>query len=326
MAVPIALRYMLPIGVKGLFLTLMILGLLSGDAAHILTWGGIFIQDVVLPMRSAPMSPAVHVRVLRLALVGVAVFAFFFSLFFHQTQYIIMWWAITEGIFACGAGIVIIGGLYWKKGTTAAAWSAFLAGAALSLCGIFLPYLIPNFPLNGKQVQFLAGIAAVVIYLVVSLLTCREDFNLDRMLHRGQYAIAADRTPESAVKRRRFHVRRILGIDDDFTFWDKIVAGGIFFWSMLWLGIVLIGSVWNLLHPWPLRVWESYWFIMGIVLPMAVCVVTLFWFGIGGALDIRWFFARLATMKRDARDDGTVSEHGPSPRQRIPDLPATEKA
>lgn len=324
MAVPIALRYMLPVGVKGLFLTLMILGLLSGDAAHMLTWGGIFIQDVVLPLRTTPMRPEQHVRVLRLALMGVALFAFFFSLFFHQTQYIIMWWAITEGIFACGAGIVIIGGLYWKKGTTAAAWSAFLAGAALSLAGIVLPYWVPNFP-NGKQVQFFAAVAAVVIYLVVSLLTCRENFNLDRMLHRGQYAIAADRTPESAVKRHRFHLRRILGIDDDFTFWDKIVAGGIFFWSMLWLGIVIVGSIWNLLHPWNLHVWESYWFVMGIVLPLAVCVVTLFWFGIGGVIDIRWFFNRLATMKRDARDDGSVSEYSQPHSHRMAHHPTTDR-
>ncbi len=307
MAVPIALRYLLPAGVKGLFLTLMVLGLISGDASHMLTWGGIFIQDIVLPLRTTAMSPAEHVKLLRIAVSGVALFAFLFSILFHQTQYILMWWAVTEGIFACGAGIVIIGGLYWKKGTTAAAWCAFVAGAVLSLAGIAAPYVIPHFPFNGKQVQFGAAITAVLIYLTVSLLTCREDFDLDRMLHRGKYARADDVTPESAVARHRFTLQRMIGIDDDFSFADKIAAGGIFFWAMFWLAVMLIGTVWNLLRPWPIHVWTTYWLVAGIILPMIVCVGTLFWFGIGGAIDLRWFFNRLATMKRDVHDDGTVS-------------------
>ncbi len=213
MAVPIALRYLLPVGVKGMFLTLMVLGLISGDSSHMLTWGGIFIQDIVLPLRTTPMTPRQHVTVLRFALAGVALFAFLFSIFFHQTQYIVMWWAITEGIFACGAGIVIIGGLYWAKGTAAAAWSAFITGSVLSLSGIIGPYFGLNLPVNGKQVQFGAAIVAVLTYFIVSLLTYRQDFNLDRMLHRGQYADS----PEPMLPPGRRGLLRRLGIDDDFT-------------------------------------------------------------------------------------------------------------
>jgi SSS family solute:Na+ symporter len=124
MQVPIALRYMLPVGVKGLFCLIMVLTLMSGDASHMLTWGGIFIQDIVLPLRTTPMTPRQHVYVLRLAVIGVAVFAFLFSIFFRQKQDIVMWWLVTEGVFLCGAGAAIIGGLYWKKGTTIAAWAS----------------------------------------------------------------------------------------------------------------------------------------------------------------------------------------------------------
>ena len=42
-------------------------------------------------------------------------------------------------------------------------------------------------------------------------------------------------------------------------------------------------------------------------------LTALFWFGIGGILDLRLFFARLASMKRDVRDDGTVTEPAPEP-------------
>jgi SSS family solute:Na+ symporter len=311
MTVPIALRYLLPAGVKGLFCTMMVMGLISGDASHILTWGGIFVQDVVLPLRTKPLSPKEHVLFLRLALVGVALFAFLFSIFFHQIQDIVMWWAETEGIFACWAGVVIIGGLYWKKGTTSAAWSAFLTGVGLDLAGIVAPYFFRNFPFNGRQVQFFSAAAAVIAYVTVSLVTCRADFDLDHLLHRGKYAVEQDVTPEIRHKRHRLSLYRLLGIDDDYTFWDKIVAGGIFFWSMFWLAVVLVGTGWNLIRPWPENVWVSYWFVAGLILPILVCVITLIWFGIGGVIDLRLFFERLASMKRDVRDDGTVTEPKP---------------
>ena len=45
------------------------------------------------------------------------IFAFCWSLLFPQTTYIYMYFALTGAIFLGGAGSVIIGGLYWKRGT-----------------------------------------------------------------------------------------------------------------------------------------------------------------------------------------------------------------
>jgi SSS family solute:Na+ symporter len=316
MQVPIALRYMLPVGVKGMFCLIMVLTLMSGDASHILTWGGIFIQDIVLPLRKTPMTPRQHVLVLRLAVIGVAVFAFIFSILFHQKQDIVMWWLVTEGVFLCGGGAAIIGGLYWKKGTTAAAWAALITGSGITLGSILIgrlpPALSKYFNFNGNEARFIAAGAAAAVYIVVSLLTCRENFDMDRMLHRGGYALADDaaaRPEVAALRRRKLNWSRLLGFDADFTFWDKIVSGGIFFWSMFWLAVVLIGTIWNLIHRWPTHVWVTYWFVVGIILPLIVATATLVWFGIGGLVDLRSFFARLASMKRDVRDDGSVGEY-----------------
>lgn len=316
MQVPIALRYMLPVGVKGLFCLIMVLTLMSGDASHMLTWGGIFIQDVVLPLRKTPMTPRRHVLVLRLAVIGVAIFAFLFSIFFHQKQDIVMWWLVTEGIFLCGAGAAILGGLYWKKGTTAAAWAALITGSGITLGSILIVHDFPSlskyFNFNGNEARFIAAAAAAAVYILVSLLTCREDFDMDRMLHRGRYAFADDAAAPAEVvarRRRKLNWSRLLGFDADFTFWDKIVSGGIFFWSMFWLTVVVVGTIWNLIHRWPTQVWATYWFVVGIILPVIVAAITLVWFGIGGLIDLRRFFARLASMKRDARDDGSVGEY-----------------
>jgi len=134
-------------------------------------------------------GPRVHLLILRCSIIDVACFAFLFGTFFHLADYISMWWAVTAAVFTGGAGSAIIGGLYWKKGTAAGAWVAFLTGTILSISGIVVQQVYSYHdtvcPFNGTQIGFFASLAAVSVYIIVSLLTFREDFDLDRMLHRG---------------------------------------------------------------------------------------------------------------------------------------------
>jgi SSS family solute:Na+ symporter len=327
MTVPIALRFLMPVGIKGMFLSVMIMGLLSGDGGHLHSWGSIFIQDVMLPLRKTPMTPSHHIWALRCAIVGVATFAFFFSTFFTQTQFIQLWWQLTAAIFIGGAGAAIIGGLYWRRGTTAAAWTAAITGSLLGfggiICGHFwstvLSDLGPTFSHGGihlpakfwfnDQVSgFIAAVTAATTYIVISLLTCRADFNLDRMLHRGRYAIAA--APATPTSAKRFSLSNVLRFDDNFTFGDKMIAGGIFAWTMLLAAINLIATIWNLAYArWPITWWANYWLILAIGVPFVIAVVTLVWFTIAGFADMKLFFAALKTQKTDSRDDGRVVGH-----------------
>src|SRR5215211_368497 len=76
MTVPVTLSHLLPVGIKGLFVAMMIMGLFAGDSGHMHSWGSIFVQDVVLPLRKTPMSPRQHIWALRGAVIFVAVFGF----------------------------------------------------------------------------------------------------------------------------------------------------------------------------------------------------------------------------------------------------------
>jgi SSS family solute:Na+ symporter len=308
MNIPVTLRYLLPAGVKGLFVTIMFLGLMAGDAAHMMAWGGIFIQDVVLPIRQRPLTPRQHVLVLRCAVAGVALFAFIFSILFPLTQKITFWWAATQAIFVAGAGAAIIGGLYWRKGTAAGAWAGMIAGCAFSAIGIIGAERIKHFPLNGTQTAFYAGGAAFLVYALVSWRTCRREFNMDRMLHRGIYAIEGDDTSPPVLLRQRFTLARFLNYTSDFTRRDKFVVAALFAWSMFWLAVTLLGTAWYVVHPWSTLAWAHYWFVAGIVLPLIISVITLLWFGIGGIIDLHNFFRELTRIKRDVTDDGTVTQ------------------
>ncbi len=214
--------------------------------------GGIFIQDVVMPLRKEPLSPQRHILWLRLSMVGVAgVFAFLFGIFFGKPS--------TSSVVGCDHGHLYRRcwrghhrGLYWKKGTTAGAWAALLIGSSLSVAGILARQIWGDaFPINVQQASFFATLLALVAYVVVSLLTCREDFNMDRLLHRGAYAVNDPALKPIAPMPSAWS--RMVGVTSDFSRSDKWIAGSFLGWNLLWFVVFLTGCAWNLLAPWPSR-------------------------------------------------------------------------
>ncbi len=309
MTIPTAVEHMLPAGIKGVLCIILLMGVFGGDGTHLHSWGSLFIQDVLVPLRKKPFTPEQHIRLLRYSISGVALFAFLFGCFFKQTEYIAMWWSVTEAIYVGGAGVAIIGGLYWKRGTTAGAWAGLLTGSLLVTGGILARQIWgQEFPLNGIQISFFGSISACLVYIVVSLATCKECFDMDRMLHRGIYAVESEKKFETKSK-SRVSWGKLIGLDEHFTFGDKILAGGLFAWSMLWLGVFVVGTVWNLIAPWPIGVWSGFWFVVGIGIPIFFALVTSVWFSWGGIHDMRQFFRRLKAERVDVLDNGMVVNH-----------------
>lgn len=326
--VPVAIAHFLPTGVTGMFLAVMLFLMLSTDTAYLHSWGSIIVQDVILPLRNRPLPPEQHLKLLRWSIVGVAVFVFLFSLLFHQTTYILMFFALTGALYLGGAGACIIGGLYWSRGTTAGAWSAMITGATVATLGFVLdqawpslaPLLLERFPdsaflrenqerffINGQWTWFLAMTSSIAVYVAVSLATCRQPFNMDRMLHRGVYAKEKPAAP--AVGEPRSWRSRLLGVDGQFTRGDRVLCYFVFGWSMMFFGVWLVATAWNIVSPWPNAWWATYFWVTGIVVALVMSVITSVWFTLGGIRDLRRMFRGLATLDRNALDDGTVIGH-----------------
>jgi len=303
--IPLVLTRLLPVGLMGAFAAVMLGAFISTHDTYLHSWGSIFIQDVVMPFRRRPFTPRQHIRLLRASIFGVAVFIFLFSLLFQQSEYIFLFFAITGAIFAGGSGAVIIGGLYWKRGTNAAAWSALITGSSIAVGGIIIHQLTEDFFINGQMFWAIAMGASSLVYVLVSLLGKRDVCDLDKLLHRGAYELEEVKGA-SEVPARGF---RMLGMGREFTRGDRVIYFACYVWTFLWMVVFVAGTIYNLSHEVADEVWARFWKIY-MWIQMGVAVFVVIWFGIGGSRDIRSMVRALGRAERDHEDDGMIRGRG----------------
>ena len=304
LTVPLVLTKLLPVGLIGSFAAVILAAFISTHDTYMHSWASIFIQDVFLPLTGKKLSPEKHIKYLRYSIFGVVVYLFLFSLFFNQTQYIFLFFAITGSIFVGGSGAVIIGGLYWKKGTAAAAWSAMITGAVISVGGLIINEIDSNFPINGQMFWGIAMGMSTIIYITISLLSHKGDFNLDKLLHRGKYLIKDDLKVIDNIPLKGL---KILGMGKEFTKGDRFIYIITYAWTFIWTAIFIIGTVYNLSSNVPDKEWMIFWEIF-VYINIVISIIVVVWFSIGGIKDAKEMFARLRVVKRDHQDDGQIQD------------------
>ena len=304
--VPVVLTQLLPRGMMGAFTAVMLATALTCKSAYMHSWGSIFVQDVFIPLRGRPMEPKLHLWVLRGSILFVAAFTFAFSLLFQQSQAIFLFFAITGAIFAGGSGAVIIGGLYWKRGTTAAAYTAMILGATISVGGIVLLQFRPSFPVNGQWFWGIAMVAASVGYVAVSLLTRGAGADLDLVLHRGAHSLPSDKVREGDLPPVGW---RALGMGPEFTRLDRVIYVATYAWILLWFVVFVAGTLLNVGRDVGDAPWATFWHVF-LISQLVAGIVVLLWFGTGGLRDLRRMIRALRGLERDDLDDGFVRRTG----------------
>ena len=349
MTMPMALGILLVPGIKGAFCAIGLFGLLSSQGMQLHGYGSTLLQDVILPWRKKPLSPKAHLLALRLSASGVAIFVCLFSLIYKPVDYLTMMTQLIGSIYLAGIGAIVWGGLYWKKGTTAAAWTSMGIGASLAIVfniiQQFWVNLQPHFvklagtsswasylaahpdkcPLNGTQLSVFTAVCAFTGYGVVSLLTSKKDFEMDKMLHRGRYAIRSETDIVASVP-KKFTWGSLIGVDEHFTKGDKILSWSTFAWVIGWQTVNLAVVVWYLFVQ---RLSDEWWFNWmlwtAIWIPLVIAVITSIWFTIGTTVDITRLLKTLRLAARNDKDDGTVRNHhnlgepkAPAPKEPVP--------
>ena len=336
---------LLPPVIMGLFCLLMLLAMISTDDTRIFSASLTVTQDVILPFYKKPPSPQHHIMLLRLVSIGVGVFYAFGSLYMAQLDYINLFVTIMTMMWMGGCGPVMIFGLYSRFGTSAGAFASLLSGMFLSLGGIFVqrnwadvvypwldelgwvdavgrflaavsspfePYILwrmdpIKFPINSMEIYFITMMLCILIYCLVSWITYRGPFNLDRMLHRGIYSIDGEKNIKTAWTFRNVF-SKLIGITPEYTRGDRIIAWSVFLYSFGYQFILtfLLVVLYNAVSPWPMKWWGYYFLVVSLIVPGIVAAISTVWFSIGGAIDLRRLFIDLKNRKDNPLDDGRV--------------------
>jgi SSS family solute:Na+ symporter len=315
MRAPFVLSEILPVGLIGAFAALMLAAFISTHDTYLHSWGSIFIQDVIMPFRKKPFDKETHIKVLRYSIFGVAVFIFLFSLLFSQSQKIALYFAVTAAIFAGGCGAVIIGGLYWNKGTTAAAWTAMIIGAVIGVSGTLIKQISDIWLLdvssysqlktiliflkniNGQEYWGLGMASSSISYIVVSLLFPEKPVNMDKLLNRGKYSIDGE---VNVVDEQVKIGWKIFGMGKEFTKNDKLIYILNYAWTGFWTLVFIIGTVYNLSNPVSDDAWMKFWEYY-IYIHLILSGIVLIWFTLGGLHDLK---SMISALKSDVRDHG----------------------
>lgn len=333
MRIPVTLSKLLPIGILGLFAAMMYAAFVTTHDTYLHSWGSIFMQDVVLPFRKKSFTPEQHINYLRWSIFGVAVFIYLFSLFYRPDEDILMFFAYSGTIFLGGSGSVIIGGLYWKRGSTVGAWAAMIVSCSMAFLGFGLhrmwvpitsllqenwpqtwtllertfPTISPDeFMFTGQEIFFFTAVASILSYVLLSLLFPPKKINLDRIFHHGKYAVASDSDVED-IEAPQARWREVLGIDKRLTLEDRFIIGFAYSYIVLALVIIGIGTLLHFTVGISDEAWFTFWRGFSSVF---FCLSILFglWLSIGGIIDLRKLFKTLGAAKRDDTDDGRVRD------------------
>ncbi len=310
--VTVVLTQFLTPGLLGGFCAVMLAAFISTHNAYLHSWGSLFIQDVILPFRKKQLSTKKHMNLLRCSIFGVAMFIFLFSIFFAQYDFILMFFALTGTIWLGGGGTVIVGGLYWKRGTTAGAYGALTIGIVTFTIGFIMQKTWPlyhsgaTFPISSQWLWFIAMMSSIVIYVLLSLLGKRSVCDMDKLLHRGKYAVADDTIVLSDKQVPAW--QRLLGVTREFTTKDKILYFAILGWTVIWGVIFFVVTIYNLIFDVEIESWAKFWHFY-VWLALILGIVTIVWFTVGGLFNLKEMLQRLTTMNRDNQDDGTVAEN-----------------
>ncbi|MBZ0173172.1 MAG: hypothetical protein K8E66_12380 [Phycisphaerales bacterium] len=340
--VPLLLAQVLPAGLRGLMVSMMLAAFISTHNTYLHSWGSVLVQDVILPIgasRGFRPSTRAHLWLLRSAIIGVAAFTFVYGAFIYRPdQPIRTYMDATGGLFLSWSGAVIIGGLYWSRATPAAAWATALIGSTLSIVFFVarqtvtaaggvdavldddpsltrLSLLLSEAISDGTQSLGLTIAVCSLTYYLVSKAgqaAGRAEFDMDRMLHRGPHEIEGEVDRVSSEGGEITLLGRTLGFTPEHTRADKFICVISIGFAAFWFLVVVAGSAMMLIHlarggtlEESTAAWVEFW-RWRTYLMLAFATAATVWLGIGGAVDLRRLLRQLSTAKRDDRDDGIV--------------------
>lgn len=176
-AMPVFLSHVLPIGLIGLVGAGMLAAFMSTHDSYLLCWASVIVQDVIDPCSGGKLSVKMRLFLARLLIFLIGVFLLVWSLWYPLGQDLWDYMAVSGAIYSIGALVVLVGGIYWERASSAGAWCALSVGclAVLGLTpvkkavGLGRLEQLLGYRIESWDVGVAVTLLAVVLMIAVSL-------------------------------------------------------------------------------------------------------------------------------------------------------------
>ena len=135
-AMPLLLGKIVPSGLLGLLVAGLMAAFMSTHDSYFLCWSSIITRDVIAPLRGRPLSDRQQIRITRIAILCIGVFLLVWGVWFELPESVWTYMAVTGSVWLCGSVVVLVGGICWRRASSAGALAALLGGL-LSVAFIF---------------------------------------------------------------------------------------------------------------------------------------------------------------------------------------------
>ena len=174
-AMPLALGKVVPAGLLGVLVAGLLAAFMSTHDSYLLCWSSVISRDVVSPLMGHKLSGKQEILVTRITVVAIGAFLLVWGIWYELPESVWTYMAVSGSIYLSSAGVVLLGGIYWKRASSAGALAAMTAGL-IAIVGLFLkPFNAQlqqwgiDYKLTGPVVGlFNFGLCAVA-FIVVSL-------------------------------------------------------------------------------------------------------------------------------------------------------------
>jgi len=170
-AMPLILGKIVPTGILGILVAGLLAAFMSTHDSYLLAWASVITRDVIGPVRGEELSDRQQITITRVLVVLIGVFLLVWGIWYPLPDSVWTYMAVTGTIYISGAGVALVGGMYWKRASRTGAMAALLGGL-VSVASLAEPWLKANIAewLNGITLGFFNYIFCAVLFIVFSLL------------------------------------------------------------------------------------------------------------------------------------------------------------
>lgn len=173
-ATPLYLSQIVPPLLMGILLTGLLWADVSTTDQYLLSWSTSIVNDCICPFLKNPPTPATHIRMVRLTMVGLCVGFFFVGLSYTPTTSLWDYLWLCANIIG-GTGVIVVFGMYWQGAKTAGAYAAVFASVALPITDLIARRIWLamdwTFPIKPEVTGLGTYVIAIALLIVISLMS-----------------------------------------------------------------------------------------------------------------------------------------------------------